>query len=154
MRGLWGPSEHTKRLWAVCLSAFTFWGHMHVVWWLQRYRYWDTDDVDEIYAFGAHLSIHKDFGSCAWAFCPLGTSLCMHIYDEIWDNISSSIHCSSEAWWFPDCPSVEFWVWWDYFPGYLFSDNFHNLVFETTRCYDSFHFYAMLYIMFISVYDL
>ena len=39
-------------------------------------------------------------------FCPLGTSLCMYRYDEIWDSISLSIRCSSGAWCYPDSTSL------------------------------------------------
>ena len=89
---------------------------------------WDTDswDTDEIQAFGARLSTHRGFGPCAWhfCFCPLGTRLCMHRYNQIWDSISLSIRVAPER----DvtqivrhCPSVEVRIWRDYFPDYPYS---------------------------------
>ena len=100
--------------------------------WIQRYRW------DEIEAFGARLSTHREFGPCVWALLPFG-GLCMQYDDyrdtnvqihEIWDEISPSIRCSSGAWWFPDCPSVEVRIWWDYSLGYLFDDSFWYSVFD------------------------
>ena len=123
MRGLLGQSEHTWTFWAICLDTFTFWGHVHEVWWLQRYRYWDIYDTDGIWWYKWDMMIHMRYRSLGPVWIHIealgrvlgrivlwGLDLCMHIYDEIceiWDGISPSICCSSGAWWFPDCPSVK-----------------------------------------------
>ena len=65
MRGFWGPSEHTQRLWAVCLGAFAFWGLMHAVWWLQRYRWFPDCPSVEVRIWWDHSPGYL-FGDNFW----------------------------------------------------------------------------------------
>ena len=88
---------------------------------LLRYRdtviqQWDTDswDIDEIHAFGAVWVHIEALGRVLGRFCPLGIRLCMHRYDEIWDNISLSIRVApgrDVTQIVRHCPPVEVRMW-------------------------------------------
>ena len=78
-----------------------FWGHMHMVWWLQRYIYEIQTDI-EIHMIHMRYKplglvwVHTEvLDLVLWRFCPLGTRLCMHKYEEIWGGIFLSIRVVS-----------------------------------------------------------
>ena len=105
-------------------------------------RYWntnDTYDTYEIQTFGARLIHIEALGRVLGRFCPLGTRLCMHRYDEIWDGISLSIRVApgrDVTQIVRHCPSVEVRIWRDYFPRYLFGDDFQICEFYMILWYD------------------
>jgi len=75
---------------------------------IQWYRYEiQTVDIQMRYRPLGPVWVHTEaLGRVLGRFCPLGTRLCMHSYDEIWDSISLSIRCSSGAWRYPDSTSL------------------------------------------------
>jgi len=75
---------------------------------IQWYRYEiQTVEIQMRYRHLGPVLVHTEALGCVLGrFCPLGTRLCMHSYDEIWDSISLSIRCSSGAWRYPDSTSL------------------------------------------------
>ena len=70
---------------------------------IQWYRY----EIQMRYRPLGPVWVHIEaLGRVLGRFCPLGTRLCMHRYNEIWDSISLSIRCSSGAWRYPDSASL------------------------------------------------
>ena len=135
-----GAPLNTHRGFGPCVWALLRLGHMHAVWLLQWYIYWDTviqiwatdsywDTVIQISYWDTKIQwyryeiqtveiqmryrplgpvwVHTEaLGRVLGRFCPLGTRLCLHSYDEIWDCISLSIRCSSRAWRYPNSTSL------------------------------------------------
>ena len=122
----------------------TYMGYRSVIE-IQRYRYgiqisyWDTEiqwyryeiqtvEIQMRYRSLGPVWVHtKALGRVLRRFCPLGTRLCMHRYDEIWDSISLFIRVAlgrDVTQIVRHCPSVEVRIWLDYFPRYLFDDSF------------------------------
>ena len=95
---------------------------IHISYWdteIQWYRYviqisyWDTEIQWYIYEIQMRYRplgpvwVHTEaLDRVLGRFCPLGTRLCMHRYDEIWDSVSLSIRCSSRVWRYQDSASL------------------------------------------------
>ena len=78
---------------------------------IQWYRY----EIQMRYRPLGPVWVHTEaLGRVLGRFCPLGTRLCMHRYDEIWDSISLSIRVApgrDVTQIVRHCPSVEVQIW-------------------------------------------